>query len=417
MVEIYLLIKNHPPPPLKTIIRAVEIIGDKTYITVALPLDKLSAINQNNFTITLSGEPITADNIKTFGFWPYFSAIGGQSYIFSWLYKHTDNKDIKTLWKITALLSAIGLVSLTFLYYRSNIFPKGFSIAFFVSIFFSTAFTLYARNPYWIPFLWFLPIIFALLYVKAKSIKQQRITLLLLYFAFLLKCMTSSYEFLSPIVLMMAAPASYLFFVSNNYKDKIANGKKFLMIFFITFLAFVTTIFIHAYMVGEMILHQNIIEGFKYLYNERFRVRVINLSGSDDIFQLHSYSQPSHEVSYLSVLKTYIFDRWYYNNIIWGISGKWFPWLIFLTGLMIISNDFIPLTQRKRKTYSALFLSFVLVAPSWYILVKPSAYNQQHIYYMAWYFGFIAALFYIIASHLNIYRKIIFSYGKMKLDR
>ncbi|MGI9461044.1 MAG: hypothetical protein ACR2NY_00505 [Alphaproteobacteria bacterium] len=402
-----LLIGNY-----KTMVRQVlySPASDLAYIHTTIPPDELQKIKKNNSTITLSGnvmeKEILQNNVR---FASYISTVGLHGYIFSWLFQHSD-KNLETLWKITSLLSALVIVGLTFLYYRSHIFPKGFAISFFASLFLSVIFTAYARDLYWLPFTWFLPSIFAILYIKAENHWHRIIYILLTYLAFTLKNITTGYEITSSVILMAAAPAAYLLLTSQSLNQKIIALKKFFMICFLGVAGFFTSLLILAYIRGD----SNIIDGLKSIYDVNITKRIINKSDEN----IPGYIRDS-SISYYEVFK--IFFRWNHD---WGYPQTlniidWLPikfvHLFFLSFFITLSSWVVPFLQHKKYIYNSLFIIFFLTASSYIILAKYDAYLHIFQNLVLWYFGFIAAMFYIIASGMMTYGKIILAYGKKKI--
>ncbi len=380
----------------------------KTVIVTSLPRAAIDKINKYRFSVIISGQPITAIDIKkNIRFEPYQSSVGWEAYAVSSLYKYLGN-NLKHVQKVEAMLSAITLIILVFLYYRGAIFPKGFAVMFFLTLFLSPMFTAMAHNLYFAPFSFFLPAIFALCYITAQSVRAQWSWLLLTYAAFVIRFGGMQYDFTPSIILLAMAPALYQFFVAKNKIQRRQACKQFFMIWLMGVLGFISVMLWQANLRAD----GNLWQGLLFIFQDEIARRVYPVVHFNNIAEYDA----SAKASYLSVLKIYFFHWW--QDIIVGIHGRWFPWLFCWSLLTVVASYFLSPLKSRKDIYTGLFFAFLSIPLAWYILAKPHAYIHTHYCFILWSLGFVAAMFTIIIDairhYFNLNISLSFSIAKKK---
>lgn len=386
------------------------IIHDEPYTKITVSGSAIAPPKAGEVTqVTISGEKVDVADIYI---QPYISQFGIQGELFSKLYAATG-ENVNILYAITAALLALALVLLTFMY--SKIFPKYFAAVFFISVFCSPWLTLLGRNLYWIPFSWFFPAVFAAAYLLSKSNWYKGLFLLLLYVAFVFKCL-AGYEYISTIILMAAAPFVYQAIMgfgktssygnSSDEKSSLAwlpPARGAVLVCIIGVLGFITALLFHANLRGDTIL-----KGLQSIYE----IDVVRRTYGDPA-KFGSESFAALSSSPLDVLYTYIFE--------WKIRVLFFlpDWtfiILFFGAVLTILYRYVKLRDYNL-SHLALFIAFLLPATSWFVLAKGHSGVHAHINFVLWYFGFVAAILYICCdgaklSALAVYKRIVTSKRK-----
>lgn len=324
--------------------------------------------------ITLSGARVET---RSLALTPYRSQFGLQGLAFAELYRNLGG-DLQRLYGLSALAFALVTVALTFLYGR--IFPWSFSALFFLCIALSPWTTALARNLYWIPFTWFLPALLAAAHFLAATRLERILYGLLLYLAFLGKCL-AGYEYISSIILLAAAPYLYTFFQPNAGRTRARAAGGFCIVCLLGIAGFASALLIHAGMRGDTLL-----AGLRSIYELDAKRRTYGdpLSFGSEFFA-------SLSASPLSVVKTYILS--WHTELVALVPGPAFIALLLGAGLVLLCR--VGLSPKRARADAGLFLAFLLPPLSWFVLAKGHSGQPPHINYVLWYFGFVAAI-----SHL-----------------
>ena len=319
---------------------------------------------------------------------PYSSNFGIQGIIFSKLYDIVKGER-SILYMANAALFAFVIIALSTLY--SRIFPKPFPVIFFLSISLSPWMTSFANNLYWISFSWLLPAIFSAGFLLSKSTLYKWLWLILLYFAFLFKCL-AGYEYISTIILFAAAPYIYLLLLGNKNANHPSSFKAIMLVCIIGVAGFTTALLIHANTRGTSIL-----AGLQSIYELDVKRRTY---GNPSDFGQESFAALSS--SPIDVLRTYIVS--WRTELIRFFSGSTF--VVLLSGAVLTIISRIYLFKKINNSDFALFIAFILPPVSWLVLAKGHSGVHTHMNFVLWYFGFVAAIFHICLNGLKI---IIFS--------
>ncbi len=327
-----------------------------------------------SYVIFLAGSGIESAK----GFVPYISQYGIQGIFFSKIHSTFGLSKLSHLQKINATLLAIVIVWLFFLY--RYIYDYRFATIFLVTMVSSPWVVQFARQLYWMSFLWFIPaILAAILYTQQR--KKVRILLL---FGITLSVFIKSlagYEYLSSITLFacsvfVVAP----FFKQNNEKSSL-NLIMLFLVFAACVIGFVGALLVHAGMRGDSIL-----SGLHNIYEEDVKRRTY---GDPSLFD-PAY-KASLVVSPLSVLMTYV-TQWKTPLVLW-LPGEIFK---FLIGFSIAGICYKFIKGHPTRIRDAVLLIFFFMVPaSWFVLAKAHSYIHTTLNYVLWYFGFVQALIYV----------------------
>jgi hypothetical protein len=331
--------------------------------------------------IRISGGTVNSDLIE---YRPYHSQFGLQGIIFSKIYTLFSDK-LSFLYKINAFLFALVIIALVYAYI--DIFSFEFALVFLLTMALSPWITSMAKNLYWISFSWFLPALFGAYIYLAKT-KIKKITfIILLYLSFVIKCL-SGYEYISTIILLAAAPFLYAQISLSENGSKLGPIKMFLGICLIGTLGFITALLFHANMIGA-----SLFDGLNAIYQFDVKRRTY---GDPNLFP--SSLTPSLSSSVFDVLRIYFYN--WHTDIIKGVPGTLFNPL-FCFAVLVIIYRFISLHSQRHRDLG-IFVAFLLPPLSWLILAKAHSFIHTQLNFVLWYFGTIAAIFYICLVGLKI---------------
>lgn len=299
----------------------------------------------------------------------YISQIGIQGFIFSFLYNKC-HMSIKSFYFINnLLLSLILTVICVLVNKKTNII---FSVLMYVSFIFSPWITAFARNLYWIPFTWFLPTIFTLLYFE----NYKKRYCILIFLSILFKCL-AGYEYVSTIL---------VFALALPFAEIIKNKKQWKTIF--KHLCFISLVMLSGFMVAIMIHARlrgsDLIEGIQNIFIEDVLRRTYgNVKYFDPVYAESLTASP------ITVLSKYIYC--FNTDILFGIPSNLFPMMLIVSGVYS-AYKFI----KEKYFYSFLYYVMLLAPMSWFVLAKSHSYVHTHMNFVLWYFGFIAIMIYMI---------------------
>ena len=303
---------------------------------------------------------------------PYSAQYGIQGLIDSFLY-NTLKFHIETLYAKNAFLLAAVVTALTFLFRK--ILGKEFAVIFFFSMVLSPWVVSFARNLYWVPFTWFLPAVFSgLLYVSTQK-NVRAACLFFLYASFLFKCL-AGYEYISTSILFAAS-----FFMLDGFLEspRYLPRNRFnslMCVLSLGVLAFLSALLLHAWVCSD-----SLSQGFVAISLDAKRrtygdLRALPLG---------------------NIIKTYLFN--WKTSLVAGISGKYFSGIIAVAFLTILYQFCTKHITWRRNL--GLVVVFALGPLSWFVLAQGHASDHFHMNYVLWYFGFVAACFYVTYEGLR----------------
>lgn len=339
---------------------------------------------------------------KRLNYKPYMSSFGLQGKIFSSLYPLFDYltriisflKPFQVMWILNSLLLSIILVFICLLLIKP--FGSAYALIYYLVFLFSPWIISFARNLYWVPFTWFLPMLTGLIILN--HIRRYYFYIPLIYFAILLKSLCG-YEYITTIMLSSIAFLIIAFFKSTYRQEK----KNILLAIFtiglVSLLAFFSAIVIHSNLRGGTIK-----EGLSIIFHEDVLRRTLGGDSTNypEAFRL------SIESNIFIVLFRYIFH--WTSDVFIGTSGVIIFPLIFIIPLLIFINYYINKEYKLLKDSLILYIVFFLTTISWFVLAKAHSYIHTHMNYVLWYFGFIQSSLFIIIQFIKknlLYLKII----------
>lgn len=323
---------------------------------------------------------------------PYISQIGVQEIFYSALQKTFSFKSISKLQYFPSAILAFLVVA--FYYLHRRIYGARYALIFSLVLVLSPWISSIARNLYWSPFLWLLPVFFGSLVYTATTDKVRGIFYFLIFLSFFAKCL-SGYEYITSITLLACSPFVLGPFFNGETKPYM---RPVLIIFALCVLGFISAFTIHAKMRGETIA-----KGVVAIYEQDVKRRTYSdPSDFDPVYKNSLSSSP------ISVVKTYV--TWWSTPLVTGVPGNSFKILIIIAiaGLWIKKKI-------KHRTFLrdfALIAYMSLVPLSWFIMAKGHSYIHTHINYVLWYLGFVPALFFVCMNTIVIILKAVPQYIK-----
>lgn len=319
-------------------------------------------------------------------FAPYTSQYGIQGRIFSKIHRLFGLNKLSQLQRINSILLAIVVV-LLFILYRS-IYDNLFAAIFLITLISSPWIVSFARNLYWMPFLWFLPALFAaVLYLKKGAILSPLLILGIIISVFIKSL--AGYEYLSSITLFACSVFVVAPFFRSSNRDFQRNIRMLFLVFIACVIGFVCALIIHANMRGDSIL-----AGIQNIYYQDIQRRTY---GDPSVFD--PVYKASLESSPLDVVNTYII-QWGTDLLLW-LPGSIFKFLLAF-GVAGVFYKFS--TKHVTRQRDAVLLAFFFIVPvSWFVLAKAHSYIHTQMNYVLWYFGFVQALLYLAVTTVAVF--------------
>ncbi|MGF6695318.1 hypothetical protein M2318_005420 [Metapseudomonas resinovorans] len=322
-------------------------------------------------------------------FQPYLSQYGIQGLVFSWLYRlHPQFHDLSSLRALLALLLALTLAALTLCY--AKLYGKCFATLFIAATITSPWIVVFARNLYWVPFLWFVPPLIAAWLYMSKSRVVRGGLLVAIALSVFIKSLCG-YEYLTSITLLTCS----VFLLAPIFDTKHSAGGPDWRRATLTFLAcvcgFSAALTLHASKRGD-----NLPNGLLSIYQWDISKRTYAAPGTFD-----GHVGESLASAPLDVVAAY-FQQWN-TEIAFGIPGALFSSWVATIG---ISIALLALWQRNAAIkYTAMLFWGLITTLSWLVIAKGHSYVHQHMNFVLWYFGFVQMLAYLsLRIPLELYR-------------
>lgn len=318
---------------------------------------------------------------------PYYSQYGLQGKVYR-LFSRLYSGDAVALLRIVAAcaLSAVLSAIVYGIYKKYNFLMAA---CFYLVFLLSPWVVCFARNLYWIPFTWFLPMLIGLF----CPLDNKRFIFYMLAFIAILVKSLCGYEYLSTILIgMVLFPlADWVAEKNKEKKWKITQNIFFLGICAI--LAFFVALVMHAGLRGN----GNVLEGLGHIWNEDVLRRT---HGAYENFAATDNDAHSLQASIWDTLCLYLR---FPTQIIVGLDGNMFLILIGLALAIVLKKE-LKNTAGSKQAY-ALFFFALAGTLSWFVLAKAHSYRHPHMNFVLWYFGFVQMSIYLIAAFVKKWYK------------
>lgn len=324
--------------------------------------------------------------VGPFAFSPYKSQLGLQGHvlqlvgrIFSFLPFFVLNKLAN--WGCAALLAAVltGICFLLQRLYHNRIL----SILFYATFMFSPYLINFARNIYWVPFTWFLPMLVGLAWCCWPQ--KRRLFAVLAFFLVLIKCLCG-FEYITAVLVgMMLFPfceaVVHRPWDRRQWAGLVVLGTAGCAGLFIALLA-----------LGVLLADGSLLTGLQQVWQ---------LAAERTLWPAETAGGPSHggNINSVKILLDYLrlFSR-SSKEIILGVRSNGFRALPVVC-LMIFAVEAFQKRIDQRKWI--LYLTSFAAAASWFMLAKTHSYIHIGINDVLWYLGYIQMTFYIILSFIR----------------
>lgn len=314
----------------------------------------------------------------------YESQIGLQGAIFSMFPKTMTIGAVTVIykWALSFLFAAvISLISYG-IYKKYNI---KFAIVFYLVTLLSPWMIGYAVNLYWVPFTWFLPMLFGIYCANHIDSKKARvISYIGVMVSIFIKC-ACGYEFITTIMMSSIVFLLTDFVMAFLEKDNEKTKKLFKIIFVMGIFAlagFAIALIWHAYLRGG----GNIVNGMRSIYLNDILRRT--LGGDPNMFQ-DVYADSLTAPIYYVVARYLLFD----TPLILGVPGILFIPLIAVSFLTMV---YFVKKEKCDKEMIVLYIWLGIAGVSWFVLGKSHSYIHTGMNFAMWYFGFMQIVFYLI---------------------
>lgn len=327
---------------------------------------------------------------------PYRSQYGLQGKVFRHMMKFMKVENVSAVLLFHVFCSfalAITFVLIVFILYKK--YNLLLAICFYLTYWLSPWIVNFARNLYWVEFLWFTPTLVGLFCAwKIKNRICRNASYVATYVTITIKCLCG-YEYITSIMLGMISFMLVDLIVAIKEKrnqDIVLIFGTVMKIGILAISGFITAICFHAVFKGD----GQLIIGIQKIIHDDVLRRTYggNFSDFDMIYW------PSFNASCWSVICSYFK---FATEIIVGMEGNLFP-VLCSAPIMIFIYD-----VHKGKInilQMAMYFTFFLTSMSWVVLAKAHSYFHTDMNFVLWYFGYIQVCFYIIIQRcIQIIRK------------
>jgi hypothetical protein len=314
-------------------------------------------------------------------FRPYRAQSGLQGRFYSGLHS-MGISSITALQTMVAILTSIAVVILFLFYVRA--FNLSFALLFVACLALSPYFTTMARNLYWSPYLLFLPAIAACWIYLDRRPGVRTAGLVMVTIAMYLKC-ASNYEYITSVTLLACAVFIAGPYFSNPSQPRPEFGLA-LQVGMACVVGFSIALLLHAQMRGG----GDLIVGLQDIYTQDIARRTFG-----DASRFTGETAESMRASVLDVLRIYFYEKYP------GRSEMMMPGKVFLLLFVLALAGLVHKALTRHRNFqrdALLFLVFLSVPLSWFVLAKGHAFTQTHINFVLWFIGCMPAMIYVAAS-------------------
>lgn len=300
----------------------------------------------------------------------YKSQVGLQGKIYYQLGRHVPFATLPRLQAVNTLAFA-ALLSVLCLGIARQYTPL-LGGCFYVAFVLSPWMVNFARNLYWLPVLWFLPMAVGLFCPLGRG---RFVCYGLAFVTLLLKCLCG-YEYLSTILLGLVLFPIARWWAEGDLALKKRHLQNLLLLGLCGLGGFLAAAGLHVLLLGG----GNPLSGLDFLWNQVVEKRTY--SAPKGRFE-EKLEQSLQAGTVQTVLAYFRFP----GPVLAGVPGFWF---LPLALLPLLLRD-----KTEDARILALWVTSLAATLSWLVLAKSHSYDHQHINYVLWYFGFVPLCLYI----------------------
>ena len=319
---------------------------------------------------------------------PYISQFGLQGKVFRHMARYLDSDlALVQLNLLCCLAAAIVFTAIVYLIkYKYDLLMAG---CFYATFWLSPFVVNFARNLYWLEFLWYMPMLISLVcLIKIDQRKYRLLCYGAIFVTILIKSLCG-YEYVSAIMLAMVTFPLADFGVNVARRNWKAANKSFWMIFFLglfAVLGFVAALLIHARLRGD----GNLMNGIQTIIERDVKRR---LGGGEWSDYGEVYKDSLNASIWFTVLSRYIRVG---GQVLTGIPGNLLPLLIVAPACVLWYHGSQKANYEHMTRDVILYIGFLITALSWIVIAKPHSYIHAHLNFVLWYTGFVQICLYII---------------------
>lgn len=368
----------------------------------------LSAYAGDEFSVydrlSPSGLPSLATSAPK-DFTPYESEMGGQAYFWSFLWRDVGCSSVSCLHGVASALSAASVLAVFLC--LSMVGSRGLGWAWLISAACSPWITYSARNLFWSPWLYFLPLVAATWLVIARTRRTRLLALAGVFLAFVVKYVGTGYhEFTAFAMLAAGVPI-----IAVAFNNRFARNKRQQVFNAAMVLASSLGTLILVLMAHALILSGNIAVGLNNIWVNAVLRRTYGTAANFD----PAYSA-SLSANPLAVIWKYLWSDW--TTVVLGFSLDKYGSILsmslgrvaFLLGAVICIFIVIRRKVQKdplwKRDASLLVLGFSIPIV-WFVSAKGYSYNHTFILFFLWYFLFVPSLLFIVSAFVWQERQLI----------
>lgn len=324
----------------------------------------------------------------------YRSQYGLQGIVFRHLARLLDYEEsVEGLQLLCSVLASAVFMAIVVLISRRY----GFLLAgcFYGTFLLSPWIVNFARNLYWVEFLWFLPMLAGLLGLQFLDRRGSGIISGITAFLLILAKSLCGYEYLSTIMVgMVLFPCAEL--VSAFVQKDRERSRRLLGLAALlgagALAGFAVAVSLHAMLRGE----GDLAAGFSSIWREDVLHRTIG-------GRLSEFGPEEWESLQASVWQVFVTYFHFDTQILTGVDGYLFPVLAFLPGVLLLRRSKAGQEGISRpeliRDWAFYGLSFA-ASVSWFVLAKSHSHMHTHMNYVLWYFGFVQICLYLAIREL-----------------
>lgn len=320
----------------------------------------------------------------------YVSSYGLQGKVFRILSRpFNDIEEAEEAMRLlVSILTTVTVMALVLLVRRK--YGLGASVCLYAVMLLSPWVINFGNSLYWVPFLWFLPLVAGL----AMSMCKMRLGALACcvgaFLSVAAKCLCG-YEYMSTILLATVTPlvVDCVDALVRRHREQVRSCLVRIFAIGVAGLAgFAFALLLHARIRGG----GSIAEGLSGIFVQDVLRRTVG--GSLDAYE--SVYWPSLNASRWEVFLGYFS---FPTDILAGIPGSLFPTLS--VGAVVAVACAARRHDDGWPRQAAMLLMTFLAPVSWFVLAKSHSYIHVHMSYVLWYFGFVQAALWIVATHVT----------------
>ena len=329
----------------------------------------------------------------------YTSEVGGQAYFWSFMWREVGCSSVSCLHLVNSMLFAGAVIAMFVGFGLLGSWWLG--AAWLLSAALSPWFVFAARNLFWSPWLYFLPVIAAFGVALAKGRRTLFFSYAVLFASFFIKFVASGYhEFTAVLMLAGALPLVGIFFEKFSRQQIRTQVRRAIGISVVGAFALGFVITIHAFL-----LTGSVGSGLTQLWSETVVRRTVGSTASSNPVLVEAAAATPFDV-----LERYVWSQWWTDLLKFSFDASG-SLVSFALGprsfvvLSVVSVAVVLLRFRSRdarwKRDLALLAVGFSVAAVWLVAAKSYAYIHWFILFFLWYFMYVPAMIYVIGAYVG----------------